>query len=209
MAGNAQKTPIARSLNLVAEARASEAIQLLGKALPCSVTAVSGSIVTVSFQLTNIPVTLPPVTVPMFGPEYIRYPTQIGDLGVVFPIDTYLGGISGLGGGVADLSMRANLSSLIFFPVGNKNWTAPDDPNAICLYGPNGVRLRDTNKQTLVSIDNQGNAVVHGLKSYAWDVNGYGSKVTFNGGSSFTIDNYTTGASVTTNNHPWVAPGPL
>lgn len=156
MSGNAQKTPLSRSLNLVAESMASQAIQLLGKALPCSVLAVSGSIVTVGFELTNIPFTLPSVTVPMFGPEYIRYPTQVGDLGVVFPIDTYLGGISGLGGGVADLSMRANLSSLVFFPVGNKNWSAPTDPNKIELYGPDGAILRTKDNTSALTVSETG-----------------------------------------------------
>lgn len=156
MSGNAQKTPLSRSLNLVAESMASQAIQLLGKALPCSVLAVSGSIVTVGFELTNIPFTLPSVTVPMFGPEYIRYPTQVGDLGAVFPIDTYLGGISGLGGGVADLSMRANLSSLVFFPVGNKNWSAPTDPNKIELYGPDGAILRTKDNTSALTVSETG-----------------------------------------------------
>lgn len=209
MSNNAQKTWIARSLNQFAEKKALDAIELLGKALPCSVTAVAGSIVTVKFELTNISYTLPNVTCPMFGPEYIRYPTQVGDKGAVFPADAYLGGMSGLGGGVADLSLVGNLSALVFFPIANKNWSASDNANALVLYGPDGVILRDTNKQTLVSVDTQGNAKVHGLKSYSWDVNGYGSKVTFNGGSNFTIDNYTTGASVTTNTHTWTAPGPL
>ena len=77
------------------------------------------------------------------------------------------------------------------------------------FYGPDGVILRDTNKKTLVSVDGEGNAKVHGLKSYSWDVNGYGTKVTYTGGSSFTIDNYVTGASVTTTNHSWVPPGPI
>ena len=140
----------------MAESMASQAIQLLGKALPCSVLAVSGSIVTVGFELTNIPFTLPSVTVPMFGPEYIRYPTQVGDLGAVFPIDTYLGGISGLGGGVADLSMRANLSSLVFFPVGNKNWSAPTDPNKIELYGPDGAILRTKDNTSALTVSETG-----------------------------------------------------
>ena len=171
MASNAQKTPIARSLNLVAEGRVAQAIQLQGKALPCSVVAVSGSIVTVSFQLTNIPFTLPNVTVPEFGPEYIRYPTQVGDLGVVLPIDTYLGGISGLGGGVADLSMRANLSSLVFFPVGNKGWTAPTDPNKIELYGPDGaiLRTKDSTSSVTVQVSNHTNVVLPATKTVVFE----------------------------------------
>jgi hypothetical protein len=143
MTGNALKTPFTRSLNMAAQRRALDAIQLQGKALPASVVAVSGSIVTVKFELSG-PYTLPPVTCPLFGPEYIRYPVQIGDAGVVFPADAYLGGVSGLGGGVADLTIPANLSALVFFPVANKAWSAPDNANAVVIYGPDGVVLRDS-----------------------------------------------------------------
>ena len=156
MSQNAQKTHLAFSLNRLAEKKVYDAITATGRALPCSVVSVSGSIVTVSFQLTNIPYTLPNVTVPEFGPEYIRYPTQEGDLGVVFPIDTYLGGISGLGGGVADLSMRANLSSLVFFPVASKNWSAPTDPNKIELYGPDGAILRTKDNTSALTVSETG-----------------------------------------------------
>lgn len=143
MADNSQKTAFALTSNRWATKRINDAIQLAGKALPVKVTSVSGQIVTVQFLLTGI-FTLPnDVKMPIFGPEYARAPTQVGDLGVVFPIDTYLGGVSGLGGGTADLSTRANLSTLVFFPVGNKNFSAVD-PNVYTLYGPNGVTLRDS-----------------------------------------------------------------
>ena len=45
------------------------------------------------------------------------------------------------------------------------------------------------------------NVKVHAGISYSWDVNGYGQKITWTGGSNYTIDNYVTGATVTTNNH--------
>lgn len=143
MADNSQKTPYAQTANSWATKRINDAIALAGKALPVQVTSVTGQIVTVKFLLTGI-FTLPnDVKMPIFGPEYARSPTQVGDLGVVFPIDTYLGGVSGLGGGVAGLSTRANLSTLVFFPVGSKNWTSVD-PNVFTLYGPGGVTLRDS-----------------------------------------------------------------
>jgi len=43
---------------------------------------------------------------------------------------------------------------------------------------------------------------VHGGLSYQWDVQGYGEKVTWLGGNNYQIDNYKTGAVVTTNNNP-------
>lgn len=143
MASNAQKTPIARSLNRLAADRAVDAIQLLGKALPASVVAVNGSIVTIKFEVASL-YSLPEITCPLAGPEWIRYPTQVGDKGVVLPADTYLGGVSGLGSGVADLTMQANLSAVVFLPIANANWSSTDDPNKIVLYGPNGFVVRDT-----------------------------------------------------------------
>ena len=146
MADNSQKTPLGRSLNVFAAKRAQDAIQLAGKALPCSVVSVDGAIVTVNFEV-NSPFTLPDVTIPLFGPEYIRYPIQPGDNGVVLPADAYLGGVSGLGGGVADLTLPANLSALVFLPIGNTEWSAVD-PQSVTLYGPNGVVLKDTSGAT-------------------------------------------------------------
>ena len=157
MRDNSQKTPFVRSLNDVAQRRALDAIEVLGRALPASVVAVSGSIVTVKFELIG-PFTLPQVTCPMLGAEYIRYPTQVGDKGIVRPIDTYLGGISGLGGGIADLTIPANLSSLIFEPIANANWSATDDPNAVVIYGPNGAIIRNT--ANTVAINATGTKVV-------------------------------------------------
>lgn len=145
--GNAQKTPIQRSLNVVAERRAAEAIALLGKALPCSVSAIPFAglpVVTVKFEV-QTGLTLPKVTVPVAGFEYMRYPIQVGCKGLVFPADAYLGGMTGLGGGTADLSTPANLSALVFFPLGNKGWAPSEDPNSTVIYGPGGVILRDAN----------------------------------------------------------------
>lgn len=156
MAGNAQKTPFAQAINRFAEKKVYEAIQLLGKALPCQVTAVSGSIVTVKF-LVNSPIELPQVTVPMVGIEYARPPIQVGCMGIVFPSDVGIGGISGLGGGAPDIfSVQANLSSLTFFPVSNKNWSATDNQNAYVIYGPDGVILRDLNSQTKFTLTPDG-----------------------------------------------------
>jgi len=158
MASNAQKTPLQRSLNIFAERKVREAIQLLGKGLPCSVVEVLSSeltsIVTVKFELspTKVPFTLPQVTVPMFGPEWIRYPTQPGDTGVVIPFDARLGGITGLGAGLADLTMPANLGALVFMPIANANWDAPEDENKIILYGPNGAILRSKSGMAKVEV---------------------------------------------------------
>lgn len=150
MANNAQKTPLTRTLNRLAQKHALDAIALTGKSLPCTVAAVSGSIVTVNFEVTSV-YTLPQVTMPLFGPEYIRYPIQKGDKGYAMAADAYLGGMSGLGGGAADLSLPANLSALVFMPIGNKIWSEVD-PNAVTIYGPNGVVARDTQSATVCTL---------------------------------------------------------
>ena len=158
MADNSYKTPFGRTINQLAEAKALQAIQQLGKALPCSVVAVSGSIVTVKFEM-NSPYTLPNVTMPMFGPEYIRYPIKAGDKGVTLPADAYLGGMSGLGGGVAGVTLPTNLSALVFLPISNQAWFAVD-PNAVTIYGPNGVVLQDTTARSSLILTPTGIAMI-------------------------------------------------
>lgn len=144
MASNAQKTPIARTLEQWGQRKARAAIDLLGQSLPCSVASViSSGIVTVKFELTNVPFTLPQITVPIAFPEYVRLPIQQGMKGAVMAFDAYLGGMTGLGGGTADLTPRPNLSNLAFVPLGSTSWAAPIDPNSLELYGPDGVILHN------------------------------------------------------------------
>lgn len=150
MAGNFQKTPITTSLNRFAEQKAADAIQVLGRALPCSVTSVDGAIVTVKFEVNSL-FTLPSVTIPQAGSAWAREPTQAGDLGFVVPADAYLGGVSGLGGGTAGLTQQTNLSALVFQPVTNKTWVAVD-PNAYTLIGPRGVVLRDVDSGSVLKL---------------------------------------------------------
>lgn len=144
MAGtsNAQKTAFARALNQFAEQKVNQKLKQLGKALPCQVVAREGQIVRVSFDI-NSGFTLPQVTMPIATSLYDWVPLQPGDFGVTQAADTYLGGASGLGGGTADLSLRANLSTLEFVPVSNTAWTVPDT-NQRVVQGLTGVLLRDT-----------------------------------------------------------------
>lgn len=156
MVDQGQKTPIARSLEEFAQRKVQSAIDLLGMSLPASVVSITGAIVTVKIELQKTPLnpfTLPNVTVPIIGSEYIRLPIQPGCLGWVMSADAYLGGMSGLGGGVADLSMRPNLSMLVWSPIGNANWTASEDPNKLVLYGPNGAILRTLDKSVGITVD--------------------------------------------------------
>ncbi len=156
-----QKTPLAQTLTRFTQLKINDAFQRMGKALPCHVVSVHGSIVTVSFEV-NSKITLPNVTIPIYGAEYIRLPIQPGCKGVTFPADVRLSGVSGIGGGIADLSQPANLTALVFLPIGNAGWGAPDDPDAVCIYGPNGVRLRDSGGASSVVLTPSGIAVTTG-----------------------------------------------
>lgn len=141
---SAQKQPYARNAPLLAQKQALDEIAKRGMALPGHVVAVSGQIVTVNFDVLDV--TLPQVKMPLATCEYIRKPIQIGDLGVAEPADVYLGSISGLGGGTADLTQRGNLSTLVWKPVANAAWSMPPgaDANTLALYGKTALLLLDS-----------------------------------------------------------------
>jgi len=170
MASNVQKTAIARTLNQFAQRKVRGTLAQLGQALPAQVVSRQGGIVTVKFPLTGVPYTLPNVTVPIVGAEYVRLPIQAGCPGMVMTADAYLGGVTGLGGGVANLTQRANLATLVWTPLGNKAWPAVEDDNALVLYGPNGVIIRDKDKKNILTI------------------NGSTVKLSMSGGTQFEID---------------------
>lgn len=161
MASNAQKTHLTDELNQFATQKAAKAIQLLGKSLPCQITKVAGSIVTVKFLLRNVPFTLPTVTIPVASPQYVRWPLQIGDPGLTVAADAYLGGVSGLGGGIADLTAPANLTALFFVPLGNVSFPPPEDPNKIILYGPDGAVLRTLDKSVSITLAKGANPAIN------------------------------------------------
>jgi hypothetical protein len=141
---SAQKIPYSRTAPQIAQKQALDLIAKRGQALPGHVVAVAGAIVTVNFDVSDV--TLSQVQMPVCGPEYIRYPIQVGDLGVAFPASVYLGGVSGLGGGTADTTLRGNLSTLVWFPIGNKNWAGPpgSDASTLTLYGKTALELLDS-----------------------------------------------------------------
>lgn len=154
---NEQKLPLARTLPRAIHNQVNDAFQREGQALPCSVVSVAGAIVTVKFEV-NSAFTLPNVTVPLAGAEYIRYPIQKGDKGYVIPADARLAGMSGIGGGVSDLSQPANLTALVFFPFANAKWSNVDS-QAVTIYGPNGVALRDSQNKSNITLIPSGIAV--------------------------------------------------
>jgi hypothetical protein len=180
------KLPLQRNLNQVAIIKAQQAIKSLGQALPCRVTAVSGKIVTVEFQMDTSPWTLPPITIPKAESEWFTEPTQIGNTGMTMPADAYLGGISELGGGTADFRKRGNLSALVFVPVGTKSFT-PVDPNAAQVQGPNGVITRTTTGTTSqVVTSTSGTTVTFGTNTVV--VNAAEIALNFGGTTSLVVN---------------------
>lgn len=188
---NAQKTPLARTLPIFAQKKAVEEIEKRGYALPGHVTEVDGALVTVSFDISDV--TLNPVTMPVFGAEYIRLPIQEGGKGVAFPCSVYIGGVSGLGGDgtTADLTtLQGNLSTLVWFPIGNKKWTDPpgSDSDTLALYGHLALLLLDSfSANSSVKLDSNGITLTFGSGSITMD----SSAITLTFGSHSIIVNST------------------
>lgn len=152
---NALKRFLPDALQRFSEGKVRDALQQTGKDLPCEVVSAFGStgaFYTVKFDANAAPWNLPQLVVPLFGPEFIRYPIQPGCKGVVFSADARLGGVTGLGSGTPSLAQPANLSALVFFPVANTGWSATDDPRKLVLYGPGGAVLRDATNGSSVDV---------------------------------------------------------
>jgi len=139
---NEQKNPLARTLPEYIRREIRNWVARNGKAMPGHVQAVSGAIVTVSFDVTDL--ILPLVRMPVMGAEYIRLPIQVGDKGGCLPFDYYMGGVSGLGSAAtSDSSSQGNLATLMWVPMGSSNWLPSPNANALVLYGPQGVIVQD------------------------------------------------------------------
>lgn len=136
MSDNHLKTPLNLSLANWMKDRQTRAAQVPGRSLPCTVAEViSSGLVKVNFEVATGGPPLPQMTVPVEYPEYIRYPIQVGDKGLVFGSDAYLGQITGQGPEtVPDLTLPTNLGALSFVWLGNKNWVDPLDPDALELW---------------------------------------------------------------------------
>ena len=175
MGNNSTKLPLQKSLNELAIGRAQQAIQSTGRALPCSVVSVNGSLVTVKFEVDSTPWTLPQITIPKAESQWVRMPTQVGDMGLTIPGDVSLAGVTGMGGGIANMARRGNLSTLVFLPLSNKS-SPPIDQNAAQIEGPNGAIIRTTSGNASLTVNDDGITMSFG-----------GKTVTLNG-SGLTID---------------------
>jgi hypothetical protein len=181
---NIIRRPFVTAIDTAQRAAAQTAVQQAPQSWPCVVTAVSGSIVTVSFQVAT-PWTLQTMTMPLAECEYIRPPIQIGCKGFAVAASTTLGNMSGLGSStMPDLSRAPNLSSLVFQPIANVAWTAPQDPNALELYGPTGVRIHTTDGTAFINVTETGIVLQFGENSLA--ITASGIQITAPGGIQFT-----------------------
>ena len=129
-----QKTPLSRTLTALSRSQAQDNTARIGLRLPGKVAAVSGSIVTVNFEA-GIPVQQ--MRMAVATSKYCRVPIQVGDEGFATTADAYLGGVTGLGGGTADLTQRGNLSALVWVPLGNAGWSTVD-PTSMHLESADG-----------------------------------------------------------------------
>ena len=141
---DAQKHSFVQSMNAFAEGKIEVGVSMLAKSVPCSVNSVeaNGDIVTVKIEMKVGNAAFPLIKCPVYGPQYLRWPLQKGDMGVLFSADYYLGGVSGLGTGVADMTPQFNLSTGVFFPIGNTIFGDTEDAQKTVIYGPEGVILK-------------------------------------------------------------------
>ena len=162
-----QKLPLSRTFPALATQQALNELQKVGLRLPGHVVAVSGAIVTVAFDVEGL--ALPNVTMAAQMSKYMRAPIQVEDLGYATTADAYLGGVTGLGGGTADLTQRGNLSMLVWVPVSNKDWSIPD-PTASVMTSANGdfvVSVGNSgitmsyNGTTLLQINTSGQVIIN------------------------------------------------
>ncbi len=183
-----QKIPFAQSINTFTERKIEDAIGNQGQEWPCRVVSVDGQMVTVEFLVNssdpNNQFTIPQVTVPIFGSEYVRLPIQVGCLGVCFSASVSLRQVSGLGTGQADFSNAGNLTSLVFFPVGNKQWFSVNG-NYLVMYGVDGVEITTPNQDCKLTLTSSGVTV---------DLNG--GNLTINNGNNLMSGNLTIDANL-------------
>jgi len=162
-----EKLWVQDSLNKLAIQRATDMIRQRGLALPCSVKAVNGSIVTVSFNVQGGGA-LPNVTIPKAESQYIRTPTQVGDVGVTIPADVILASASGIGTALADISRSyGNLSTLMFVPLGNKSFPAVNE-NAAYVAGPQGAVVGMIDGSSTITVDSTGITITVGSKTWTF-----------------------------------------
>lgn len=206
------KTPLGDNLNRFVSGKTQDISNLAGKSLPASVVAVdpTGTIVTVKIEIQSTQ-QFPQVTCPVGCSQWLRHPVQAGDKGLLVAADAYMGGMSGLGGGVATLAQLPNLTTLVWFPVGNANFTAlrPEEQNKPLINGPQGVFLKSTGNEIEFDLDKDNGLIIKWRGQPLVALNGEGISLTLNGhGIQITNDGtFIDGVKFLTHEHSGVTPG--
>ena len=82
MSDNSQKTHLGEALNVQSLLKALNQVHGIAKCLPATAGGIAGSIMGAMNFETSGTSGPPKASIPHFGPEYLRYPTQPGDKGV-------------------------------------------------------------------------------------------------------------------------------
>ena len=166
---SAQKLPLQRSLSAIAQNGAQQAVSLLGKSLPASIVSINGAIAKIKFEVLS-GYNLPEIEVPIAGSQYVREPLQAGDKGFLISCNSSVQAVSGMGENVADISDQANLSALIFVPIGNKNWKGVNG-KMLVLTGLSDVMIRDDSHQVQLEDENASwNSLISQLNTILDDI---------------------------------------
>ena len=179
---NNQKIPLVESLNKFVSGKNEDFSQLQGKSLPATIDSIEGNstIATVNIELRS-QYQLPKIRVPIATSEYYRAPFKAGDKGFVVSADTYMGGMSGIGGGTATLDQLPNLATLIWIPCGNVDNSGLPFPGMPWVNGPNGVYLSDTSKTIELILDKQDGLIIKWKGETLMTVNNGGIQLQFQG----------------------------
>jgi hypothetical protein len=121
-----QKLPLKAALPGHTKAFIADNNQAIGKSLACHITGfpyqsggnINTSMVSVKFDVVaNF--TRPEIIIPVAMAKYVYFPLAVGDKGMAIAINADYGQITGLGGGIPLDDYTANMSGLIFLPIGN------------------------------------------------------------------------------------------
>jgi len=156
----ATKKPLNLSLPRAIQDRIQSGKLIDGQEWPCTVESVAGAIVTISFNVASDR-TLPQVTCPIAESRYVRLPIRKGDQGVAIAATARLGGVTGLGAGLAPLAAPSNLGGLLFVPLGNANWNTID-PDAVVIQAPNGAKILTDDSASEIIVDQTQVKVIQG-----------------------------------------------
>jgi hypothetical protein len=160
LSASGQKYSLAVQQHNFTATKTADNYQNQAKKLPCHVVTVNNDdTVVVAYDITDPTFTLPNMTVPQAYSKYSREPTQVGDKGYVIPNDVNLGGESGLGGGVANLFQRGNLTTGVFHPISNTNNPKRDQNQFLVTGGPTGHKTQTQDTTTYHLLDALNNII--------------------------------------------------